>query len=315
MLSPEMQTSTEPVRRFASLRPMRAHVGLFAVLVTVSLVSCGTPDETPRPPPPDGAGFSAPPSPAYEARRRAAVGKICTGDGFGTNPGLADAIQELTAIIDEVPRWTSPYHDRSLARLWNCDGMGALADCSEQLRLDPEHSRFFLSSRAEIRWYLGDFEGALKDYAGSGAAPGWGRAGVLQALGRWEEARDVWKRQIPKDLGDEDLMLWIARCKVGERYDADAELAARPEMCGYTGLWPYFPIDVRPLFLNQKSVEAFKSSKGIDTIPMQYYLGMKLSLDGNFAEARIWLTKAARHPEFEPCSRLALSELRAIKGR
>ncbi|MCE9582457.1 MAG: hypothetical protein K8T20_08195 [Planctomycetes bacterium] len=247
--------------------------------------------------------------------------RVLRGDlSPGPDPQLDQCIQKLSSLIQEEPDWAPAYNDRALARLWAEDARGARDDCDTYFRLSGALGPGLRSIRSKASWVLGDLVGAQADLEAENDPDGRYRSReelieVLICRRNWVKVVSVAHELPSRTLRQRDLLVWIARSKMGDRADASREL--REISAGnHSGCWRYLPEDARSILLEEAhDKESILSGKVEDDIVRSYFLGMKLSLDGRVAEATELLTHCRKSRNWDEFRLLAEAELTALSGK
>lgn len=240
---------------------------------------------------------------AYAARAYARHAKMDT----------AGAIADYTQVI-RLMRETQPtdpvaaneglaqaYMNRGKAKQDREDWDSALSDYEQALTLNGNFAGALIQ-RGEVRQHRGDFDAAVADYEKviqlmPEYANGYHhRAALQQAAGRYQQAIADWRRVIqlePARAGYPHFFIWLARARLGQRKEADGELAAyfKAHSTGSGGDWES---KIAAYLLGNLAERDFMaaavSSDAMQQRALQceawYYKGMKCLLEGEQQEAR-----------------------------
>lgn len=235
--------------------------------------------------------------------------------------GQSDAaIATLTHVIEIDPKNAFNHSLRAELREGNGDLEGASMDYTWALELDSIKINLpiYHDRRGFIREKLGDLDGALADYTAAighlshntfyRGEPNFRRGSILYGRRAFKEALDDF-RAAAANCRDRmnfvsRLHAWLARSRLGEREQADKELAA---FLANEKTAQFMDADDQKFvsFLLGKISEADflehnKTRRGADTdldsprdLLVWYYAGMKRLLDGDLPAATEFLRKAA----------------------
>ncbi len=191
--------------------------------------------------------------------------------------------------------------DHKVTAKEKADLQGAIADFNRALQLDPENAKAY-GNRGIAKMEQGDCDGAIGDFdhvltldpKNAGAYAGRGSVNFLAR--NWTAALRDYKRFCGLSRRNQQyprLAIWMIRSRLGEREEADKELAAR--FNAEPGSWPS---KLQRYLLGNLSESEFLGavSPDVKVDPGQrceasFYAGMKNLLNGNRSAASEFFKK------------------------